>query len=500
MPPGMTSETAGAPPTPRGKVSLGTKLAFSSGALEEAMIGAAGIATMVFYNQILGVDPWLCGMVYFVASVVDAVSDPLVGSLTDNFRSRWGRRHPFMLFAALPLVGAFYLMYAPPSGLSELQYFWWFLGTMVLLRLGKTFYAIPHDALGAELTDDYHERTSVFGYNAVAGLAGGAALGVFVLVVIFPSTGEHENGLLNPDQYPVLALVGSAWIAITLLICVIGTKNQIPNLHRIDRERTRVTAYLRDLLALVKSRSYISVCAAWLVMASSGGVLAVVATYTFIYCYELSTETLTLQRFVAIPGILVALPLASYLTRVLDKKMTVVYTCIVCATFVGLPHFLRMLGWFPDNDSAWLVPMLFGSLLIGLLALPVVPIVIDSQLVDVADEYEYNTGRRAEGVVFSIRSFAIKATSGIGGLIGGFGLEIIGFPEDASAATLTPDVLNGLLFMTGPLYWIIVFSGMLFMALYNLNRARHDEIMAVLEVRRAARGDPLRAASGLDAG
>jgi Na+/proline symporter len=84
------------------------------------------------------------------------------------------------------------------------------------------------------------------------------------------------------------------------------------------------------------------------------------------------------------------------------------------------------------------------------------------------------------------------------GLIGGFGLEIIGFPEDASAATLTPDVLNGLLFMTGPLYRIIVFSGMLFMALYNLNRARHDEIMAALEVRRAARGDRQRATPGLE--
>lgn len=469
----------------RGNVSLGTKLAFSSGSLEEAMISAAGVATMVFYNQILGVDPWLCGMVFFVASVVDAVSDPLVGSLTDNFRSRWGRRHPFMLLATLPLVAAFYLMYAPPDGLSELQYFWWFLGTMVLLRLGKTFFTIPHDALGAELTDDYHERTSVFGYNTVVAMVGGVVMGVSVLLLVFPSTTEYENGLLDPDRYIVLATLGASWIAVMLLICVVGTRNQIPNLHRIERTRIGVGAYFRDLLELFKSRSYISVCAAWLVMASSGGVLVVVSTYTYIYCYELATETLTLQRFVAIPGILVALPAATYLTRLLDKKMTVVYTCIVCATFVGLPHFLRMIGWFPVNESAWLVPMLFGSLLIGLLVLPIVPIVIDSQLVDVADEFEYNTGRRAEGVVFSIRSFAIKATSGIGGLIGGFGLELIGFPEDASAATLTPEVQNGLLFMSGPLYWIIVFSGMLFMALYNLNRARHDEIMAVLDTRRA---------------
>ena len=241
------------------KVPTRTRVAFSTGAFEEAAIGAAGIATMVFYNQVLGVDPWLCGMVFFVASVVDAVSDPLVGSLTDNFRSRWGRRHPFMLLAILPLALAFYLMYAPPADLSELQYFWWFLGTMVLLRLGKTFYAIPHDALGAELTDDYHERTSVFGYNSVAGLAASAVLGVVVLVAVFPSTSEHENGLLNPDQYPVLALFGAAWIAVTLLICVIGTRNQIPNLHRTNRERVRVAAYLRDLFVLVKSRSYISV-------------------------------------------------------------------------------------------------------------------------------------------------------------------------------------------------------------------------------------------------
>ncbi len=481
------ADAAGATAGRRGEVSLGTKLAFSSGALEEAVISAAGVATMVFYNQVLGVDPFLCGLVFFIASVVDAVSDPLVGSLTDNFRSRWGRRHPFMLCSTLPLAAAFYLMYAPPGGLSELQYFWWFLGTMVMLRLGKTFFTIPHDALGAELTDDYHERTSIFGYNTVVGMVGGVVMGVSVLVLVFPSTTEYENGLLDPGRYPVLALAGAAWIGIALLVCVAGTRDQIPNLHRTERTRTSVFAYLRDLVELLKSRSYISVCAAWLVMATSGGVLVVVSTYTYIYCYALPTETLTLQRFVAIPGILVALPLAAYLTRLLDKKMTVVYTCIVCATFVGLPHFLRMVGWFPENDSVWMVPMLFGSLLIGLLVLPVVPIVIDSQLVDVADEMEYNTGRRAEGVVFSIRSFAIKATSGIGGLIGGFGLGIIGFPEDASRATLDAGVLNGLLFMSGPLYWIIVFSGMLFMALYNLDRTRHNQIMSALEARRSQR-------------
>ena len=166
------------------------------------MISAAGVATMVFYNQVLGVDPWLCGVVFFVASVVDAVSDPLVGSWSDNFRSRWGRRHPFMLLSVTPLALAFYLMYAPPADLSELQYFWWFLGTMVMLRLGKTFYTIPYDALGAELTDDYHEGTSVFGYNGVISMVAGAVLGVLVLVMIFPTTTEHQKRLVESGSIP----------------------------------------------------------------------------------------------------------------------------------------------------------------------------------------------------------------------------------------------------------------------------------------------------------
>ena len=471
--------------TQRGKVPLRTKLAFSSGALEEAMIGAASIATMLFYNQVLGVSPGLCGTVFLIASIIDAISDPLVGTWSDRFRSRWGRRHPFMLFSIAPLTLGFYLMYAPPDGLSELQYFWWFLGTMTILRLGKTFYAIPHDALGAELTDDYHERTSVFGYNSVIGMSSGILLTVLVLVVIFPTAEGYENGLLNPTRYPILASAGAVWICLTLLVCVYGTRDQIPKLHRTNRERLPPGTYWRDLRSLLTSRSYISICAAWLVMATSGGVLVVVSTYTYIFAYELSTEQITLQRFAILPGALIALPLATWFTKRLDKKMTVVYTSMVCATLVGLPHVLRMLGWFPENDSTWLLPALFGLLFLGFLALPVVPIVIDSQLVDVADEHEFRTGRRSEGVVFSIRTFAIKATVGIGSLIGGFGLELIDFPDNATQETMTPETLNGLLFMTGPLYWIIVAAGMLFMVLYDIDKKRHDEMMAVLEERRA---------------
>ena len=127
---------------------------------------------------------------------------------------------------------------------------------------------------------------------------------------------------------------------------------------------------------------------------------------------------------------------------------------------------------------------LFGPLFLGYLVLPLAPIVIDSQLVDITDDHEYRTGQRSEGVVFSVRTFAMKATSGIGGLIGGFGLDLISFPKNAVVGEVHEAALDGLLFMSGPLYWMIVAAGMGFMVMYQLTEARHREILQVLNERR----------------
>ena len=154
----------------RRRISARTKLAFSSGSLEQAMVGAAGVATMIYYNQVLGVSPALCGTAFLIASIVDAVSDPLVGALSDSVRTRWGRRHPFMFLSAFPLAVCFYLN-VPAAGraVRSRRCSSGFTATMIGVRLAKTFYAVPHSALGAELTDDYDERTSVWGWNWIRG-------------------------------------------------------------------------------------------------------------------------------------------------------------------------------------------------------------------------------------------------------------------------------------------------------------------------------------------
>ncbi len=463
-----------------------TKLAFSAGAIQEGVVVAARITTLIFYNQVLGLSAALCGVAYLVASIVDAISDPAVGALSDRFRSRWGRRHPLMLASALPFAVCFFLLYQPLPGLAGDSLFAWLLCFLVLVRISASFHNIPRDALGAELTDDYHERTSVFGWYNVFATGAAVGLSLLVLNVVFPSTPEFANGFLDPSRYVILAACGAVLGLGAILVSTFGTADQIPRLHPSPPRQFSFGDLHGELRRLLANRSFLSVTLSWLTIAAAQGVLDMVSIYSYLWAYDLSTERLSALAFAKLPGIVVALPLAKYMTRRFDKKATIVLTTVVTAVLIALPHVLRLSGFFPGNDSPFLLPLLFGPLFVGYALVSVMVIVVDSQLVDITDDHELRTGNRSEGAIFSVREFAIKATEGFGGLIGGLGLELIGFPENAAEQGVSEGTATGLLVMAGPLCLVIYGVGILFMLMYRLNAARHEEILTALEARRAA--------------
>ena len=133
------------------------KLGYGVGQIGTGVKNAAfSIFLFFYYNQVLGVPGSLAGMASLTALLVDAITDPMVGQLSDRFKSRWGRRHPFMLLGALPFGLALYMLFAPPVGLDTDGLFWWFLGFAVLVRTLLTFFYVPHLSLGAEMVRDYH--------------------------------------------------------------------------------------------------------------------------------------------------------------------------------------------------------------------------------------------------------------------------------------------------------------------------------------------------------
>ena len=449
------------------------------------MVTAGGIATVLFYNQLLGVSPTLVGTAFLIASAFDALSDPLIGAITDRFRSKWGRRHPFMFVSALPIGISFYFLYQPADGLTETGYFIWLCVFLILLRLSQTLYLIPHDALGAELTDDYEERTSIFGYNYVATSALSLIVVGIFYAVIFPSNPEFDNGLLNPAGYFVLAAVGSVTIVFSVLTCTLGTVEQIPYLHNVELgKKFSFANYITQLKALIKNISYLSACLSLLTIYSGLGIISVVSTYAYVYVYELSTEGMVWASVAKSPGILIALPLLAYLSRRMEKKTILIVSTLATCALVSLPHNLKMVDLFPSNDSVFLLFALFVPLLLAYMVFPVSAIIIDSQLADVADEHELRTGERSEGVIFSVRSFGIKTTQGVGGFLAGFGLEFIGFPESAEVGDLAGETITGLLFLNGPAYLAIYLLAVLFMTLYALDKKTHGEVLRQLEKKR----------------
>ncbi|XOV85466.1 MAG: MFS transporter [bacterium] len=467
------------------KLPVVKKLLFASGALQEATVTAGGIVTVLFYNQVLGVSPALAGTAFLIASIFDAVSDPLIGAISDRFRSRWGRRHPFMFASALPIAVTFFFLYQPMQGLTETGYFIWLTVFLVLLRLSQTFYLIPHDALGAELTDDYEERSSIFGYNSVVQMLLSMFTSMVLYVVIFPSTPEYANGLLNEAGYVILASVGSITIVFSVLLCSFGTLDQLPFLHDFEiSKKFTFPNYFSQLGALLRNKSYLSACLSLLIIYAGLGILGVVATYAYIYVYELSSEAMFWAGAAKVPGVLVALPLLAYLSRHMEKKSILVLSTVVTCVLISLPHNLKMLDLFPANDSSLLLFALFIPLLLGYMIFPVSAIIIDSQLVDVADEHELRTGERAEGVIFSVRSFGVKGTAGMGGFLAGFGLEYIGFPENAEVGALAEDTLTGLLFLNGPLYLVMYLVAALCMLMYQLDKRTHARILNELDAKR----------------
>ena len=166
---------------------------------------------LLYYSQVLGISASLVAGALFLALVVDAVSDPIVGYWSDNVRTRFGRRHPFMYAAMLPLGVAYFLTWNPPEGLDSQGLFVWLVAITITVRLCFTFYEVPSLALAAELTQDYDARTSLMSFRYFFAWIGGLAIQVALLTLLLRPTETVKMGFFNhihatKAKKPVLGL------------------------------------------------------------------------------------------------------------------------------------------------------------------------------------------------------------------------------------------------------------------------------------------------------
>lgn len=468
------------------QLTFNTKFAYGVGQLAEGLKNSAlGTFVLFYYNQVLDLPGTLAGLALAIALIFDAFTDPFAGSVSDNWHSRWGRRHPFMYASALPLAICFYLLFSPPDGLSEFNLFLWMLVTVLLTRAAMTLYHVPHIALGAELSEDYQERSQIVSYRYFLGFAGYFVSYFLGFAWFFRDTAEFPRGQFNVAAYEPYALTLSVLMFVTIIWSGWGTHHRIPALPRV-REEDSVTTLagvfprmFHEIAGALKNTSFAWLFSGALLIFMMVGVDNALNLYLFEYFWELESQEKLYVLLIYPVGIMVGSIVAPMIHTFSNKRWGIIFGVSFWSLGQIVPILLRFVGWFPENGTeALVITLTLIKFVQGFFAAQSL-VSFNSMLADIADEHELRTGKRQEGIFFAAASFSSKTTSGIGTFVAGIGLDIINWPRGEhiqSAAEIPAETLANLGLLYGPIVAGFAVFSVLLSAQCKMTRESHQQV------------------------
>ncbi|HEY2179394.1 MAG TPA: MFS transporter, partial [Caulobacteraceae bacterium] len=228
---------------------------------------------LAFYNQVVGLSAPLVGLAILIAMLVDAMLDPVIGQVSDHWRSRWGRRHPFMYAAALPVALSYLALWNPPHA-SHTVLFFYLVGAAIVIRTFISCYEVPSSALAAELSQGYDERTVLLSYRYFFGWVGGLFVYVIAFRFLFVPDAHHAIGQTNPVGYSRYGLMAAAIMLAAILASAAGTHDRIPWLRKAPVERKSLPEMGREMLATWNNRSFLFLLLSGLATSMAAGLSA----------------------------------------------------------------------------------------------------------------------------------------------------------------------------------------------------------------------------------
>lgn len=424
------------------------------------------------FNIVLGLSPSLVGLALMLGKIVDAFTDPVMGNISDNTRTRWGRRRPYILFGSITCAIAFPLLWFVPQGWGNTETFIYLIIATGFIALLSTVYSVPWTALGFELTPDYHERTQVMVYRALL------TKGIWFII----------PWLWYWSQNPIFSnpLVGMRWIGLGLGVIIIGTSLMC---FLGCRERYYKAASRQIKVKLVegirltfRNKPFfilmgITVIQVLAIATTISGLGLYVSTY-WVYGGDLEAGakmTATVGTLNSIIG-LACIPLISLASKRFGKRATMVgvlaLSCLGCIMnwFCYTPAFplLQLVPVFffaPSNTAFWLIN--------------------GSMRADVVDHDEISTNYRREGAYGAIGRWIEKLAFAASFFISGAVLDLAGF--DAKLEGAQPeDALLNIRLAYSFLPAAIMALGIYLAKIYPLTEQTMNEYREELEKRRGA--------------
>jgi len=407
-------------PAPEDHVSLFTRIGWGFGGIADNFImNVLNVVFLLLYVQYFKMPPILAGAALALPRFFDAITDPLVGNISDNTRSRWGRRRPYMLVGAVLSAILLPFFWLPPGGADNPVWhhnpafiFASILGCVY--ALAYTLFVVPYTALGYELTPDYDEKTRVLAWRMYLGL--GASMVV-----------PWSYKLAQNDAFPNEA-IGAIWTSIGFgaIIIVTGLIPVFACREREDAQEQETTPFLKAIWATMTNKPFLILLVAYIFIIvglfSAGNLGGFLNNY-----YICGGNKDFGGLMLGIGGTLGAL--VSYLsmflisavsTRTGKKTGMILGLCLALCGIVG--------AWFA-MDPRWPMAQLLTTI-VASMGLQGCWLMVSSMVADVCDEDELKTGLRREGMFGAVNGFALKAALSLTALIGGILLQVSGFNAD----------------------------------------------------------------------
>ena len=434
-----------------------------------------GFATLLllFYSQVLGLEARLVGLILLVALLLDAMVDPLVGYWSDKTHGRWGKRHPWMYAAILPMAAAWLMLWHPPHTSSN-----WLYGYLLLfaflMRAAVSCYEIPALSVVPGLTSDYDERTSVTRWRFVFGWAGGLVMLMLAFGVFLVPSARYPVGQLNVDGYGYYGWVGAVLMVVAALVAALTTHRRIAQLDSSPAVHLPLAQTLRKVRRILANRAFLILLGATLFNYVNVGMTFSTATYVLTYYWEMPQAGFLTYSIALFVGVIGAFLLVGVLQSRIEKRTGAVACWLVSLAFGLAPYALRYVGFFPANHQPWLIPELFTFVAIANGLAVAGGILTTSMAADIIEASQEQTGERTEGLFSSAYFFTQKCATGIGIFLAGNIVSASGFPAKARPGQVSAVVLDQFAIYYVIVLVVISLLGTATIARFPITRAEHQ--------------------------
>lgn len=479
---------------PQDRIPLLQKVIYGAGAFVNNLLAAAIGGMAIILNLGLGMNPALVGLLGALPRLTDALTDPLMGYISDNTKSRWGRRRPYIFCGAIAVGIIFALLWQLPAGKSEMFYFWFFLTGSFIFYLAYTVFATPWVALGYELTPDYHERTRLMGVqnfmgqlayliapwflwfmqhqllfagDMVQGASGLAIIiGLFTVCVgVLPAIFLRER-YLSAEPVPVVEQVAAA-----------AKRPDEPTVFK--RFSDGLVDFFRGFAVTLKFKPFLMLCGATFLVFNGFMLVSSFQFYVVIF-YIFEGDQVRGAEFAGWAGTLGAIStfcviaFVTWLSSRIGKRRA--FFVAIGTSIVG--YALKWVCYTPDNPMLMLIPAPFIAFgLGGLFTL------MGSMIADVCDMDELETHQRREGMFGSIYWWVVKLGMAAALAGGGFLLNATGF-DVALQGNQSVDTIFLMRFFDVIVPIISSFIAIWLIFAYPITEEKAHEIRMALEARR----------------